>query len=211
VQCCRSGTGGACSSFAEQQWNCADPQCSETVPEGTPQPSYQCAEFVSRTLAASGHINLDPLAPQSQYGSYTWSGTTYDLLWVSSQQGGPLGLEDFLNAMGWQNAGTDPGAVNDCSALMVNGAEGPYSHTCVGVGPNVVDAHNNARHQKPASYYHINAIWNPPGSSLSRVHNATAAASMRALRKYRETPRRHVHMPPEIPAGAVLPNPTPSN
>jgi len=203
VQCCKSGTGGACATFAEQQWNCADPQCSQTVPEGSAQPGYQCAEFVSRTLAAAGHINLDPLAAQSAYGSYQWNGQTYDLLWVSSQQGGPLGLEDFLKVIGWQNVGADPGSVVDCSALMVNGAEGAYSHTCVGVGPDVVDAHNMARHQKSGSFYTINTIWNPP--SWAREHNATAIA------RIRETPRRHIKFPPRTRAGVTPPNPKPSN
>jgi len=171
-----------------------------TVSEGQAQPQYQCAEFVARCLAAAGHINLDPLADQSAYGSYTWNGQTYDLLWVSSQQGGPQGLEDFLRAVGWQNVGADPSSVVDCSALMVNGAHGPYSHTCVGIGSNVVDAHNMARYHKDGGYYHINAIWNPP--SWAPTYNTTYKP---------ETRRRRVKMPPAIPAGSQLPDPKPSN
>jgi hypothetical protein len=148
--CCTSGGGGgggSCQNFADDQWfylqasvyvfcvfflpllfrNCADPSCSSTVPAGSGQPNYECAEFVSRSLASgiipllflllsslhvvsvyflAGYVpNLGPLDPQANYGSYSYNGQTYDLLWTSSQSGGPLGVEDFLQASGWSSGG----------------------------------------------------------------------------------------------------------
>jgi len=45
---------------------------------------------------------------------------------------------------------------------MVDGSEGAYSHTVVGIATEVVDAHNVARYQVSASFYNINDVWNPP-------------------------------------------------
>jgi len=173
VQCCSSGgptppppppTPGQCSTFANAEWNCADPQCSSTVCTGCGQPNYECAEFVARSLASGGLIPLGPYDSQSEYGSFPSGGNTYDLLWVSSKNGGILGLDDYLNSTGWNAEGTDPSTVNDCSALMVVGSEGDYSHTVVGVAPQIVDAHNVARYQVQPSFYNIDNIWNPPSN-----------------------------------------------
>jgi hypothetical protein len=43
---------------------------------------------------------LDPLAPQGEYGSFHANGRTYDLLWVSSKNGGITGLDDYLGDSG---------------------------------------------------------------------------------------------------------------
>jgi len=171
IQCC-GGSGpnppppppvnGSCAPFANSQWNCADPSCSSTVGTGDGQPNYQCAEFVSRSLASAGMIPLNPLASQGDYLNFNVNGKTYDLLWVSSKQGGPLGLEDYLRDSGWKSCGASDSCVDDCSALMVVGSEGPYSHTVVGIAPEVCDAHNVARYQVSPSFYNINNVWNPP-------------------------------------------------
>jgi len=155
---------GNCATFANAQWNCADPQCSNTVCTGCGQDNYECAEFVARSLASAGLIPLGPYDSQSDYGSFSSGGNTYDLLWVSSKNGGILGLDDYLNSTGWNSAGSDPSNVDDCSALMVVGSEGDYSHTVVGVSPQVVDAHNVARYQVAASFYSIDNVWNPPSN-----------------------------------------------
>lgn len=90
-------------SYADGEWNCADPACDERVNEGDSQPNYECAEFVSRCLAAGGYIpNLSQNDSQSAYYNYQYQGTNYDLLWVSSVQGQPLGLEDLLQVLGWK-------------------------------------------------------------------------------------------------------------
>jgi len=125
---------------------------------------------VSRTLASAGLIPLDPYEAQSHYGSFSANGNTYDLLWVSSRQGGGiLGLEDYLKDSGWTECGASASCVSECSALMVTGSEGAYSHTCVGIADQVVDAHNVARYQVAASFYHINDVWNPPGNVFEIV------------------------------------------
>jgi hypothetical protein len=168
------------------------------VPSGSGQPGYQCAEFVSRSLAAAGYIGLSPTAPQGAYGSHAYGGRTYDLLWVSSKQGGPLGLEDFLRARGWHNVGANPNAVTECSAVMTYGSHGAYSHTVVGISAGTVDAHNNARYHASAGMYNINAVYQPPGSlgvnvtepidTTTEEHNLDDLESRAAFRrKYSDT------------------------
>jgi hypothetical protein len=107
-------------------------------------------------------IPLSPVASQASYGSFHAHGKTYDLLWVSSKQGGPLGLDDYLKDSGWHNCGAADTCVDDCSALMVVGSDGPYSHAVVGVGPSLIDAHNVALYHVATSFYHIDNVWNPP-------------------------------------------------
>jgi len=157
VLCCE-GT----PAFADRYWDCANVNCSSTVPAGSGQPNYECAEFVSRSLAAQKHIpNIGAFAAQSSYGNYNYGGHTYDLLWVSSKEGGPLGLGDLLLALKWTSAGTGA-AVHAASAVFCNGANGAYGHVAVGVGSNLIDAHNNARFHEPPSYYTVDAIYQPP-------------------------------------------------
>jgi len=67
-----------------------------------------------------------------------------------------------LIVLGWKNVGTNPSLIVPGSAVMCVGAEGAYSHVAVGIGKNMVDAHNNARFHEPGSFYQINAIYNPP-------------------------------------------------
>jgi len=93
----------------------------------------------------------------------------YDLLWVSSKNGGIIGLEDYLRDSGWTACGTSNSCVDDCSALMVDGSDGAYSHTVVGIAPQIVDAHNVARYQVSSSFYRINDVWNPPANVFEIV------------------------------------------
>jgi hypothetical protein len=149
--------------FGDRNWDCANINCSSTVSAGSGQPNYECAEFVARALAAGGLIpNIGAYAPQSDYGNYVYAGTKYDLLWVSSKQGGPLGLGDCLLKMGWINEGANGGAVKIGSYVACDGSNGAYSHVALGVGNQLLDAHNNARYHVGSSYYTINAVYNPP-------------------------------------------------
>ncbi len=71
-------------------WNCANVACTSTVSSGSSQSSYECAEFVARSLAAGGYISgLTGLEAQSKYDPYVYGGNSYDLLWVSSKQALP--------------------------------------------------------------------------------------------------------------------------
>jgi len=149
--------------FGDRNWDCANPNCSQTVASGSGQPNYECAEFVARALAAGGLIpNIGAYASQSAYGNYNYGGVVYDLLWVSSKQGGPLGLGDCLLKMGWINAGASGSAVKDGSYVACDGSNGAYSHVALGIGAQLLDAHNNARYHVGSSYYTINAVYNPP-------------------------------------------------
>jgi len=95
-------------------------------------------------LIYGGYITGLPWnAPQSELGAVKHGGSTYDLLWVSSKEGGPLGLEDLLVALGWH----DVGSINEATAVFVTGSSGPFSHTGIGVGPGSIDAHNAAAYQ----------------------------------------------------------------
>jgi hypothetical protein len=149
--------------FGDRNWDCGDVNCSQVVANGAGQPNYECAEFVARGLAAGGLIpNLAYNSPQSDYGNYNYNGVKYDLLWVSSKQGGPLGLGDCLLKMGWTSAGASASAIKIGSYVAVDGSDGPYSHVALGVGSNLLDAHNNARYHVAGSYYTINAVYNKP-------------------------------------------------
>jgi len=190
IQCC-GGSGpnpppppanGSCAPFADSQWNCATPSCTSHVGTGSGQPNYQCAEFAARSLASAGMIPISPLASQNDYLSFSVGGNTYDLLWVSSKQGGPLGLDDYLRYSGWQSCSSDS-CVDDCSALIVVGAEGAYSHAVIGIGPQLCDAHNVARYHVPPSFYQIDIVWNPPLD----VYETVARQRMEiALSKYNQ-------------------------
>jgi len=152
-------------AFADKNWDCADVNCDSTVNAGDGQPNYQCAEFVARSLVAGGAISgLGAYDSQSSYQYYQWTdGNTYNLLWVSSQQGGSLGLEDLLQAMGWSNTGRDCSIILPGYVIISTGADGPHSHTFVGVGSELIDAHNNARyHVNSCHMGTINAIYQPP-------------------------------------------------
>jgi hypothetical protein len=148
--------------FADREWDCANADCTSIVSDGSAQPNYECAEFVSRSLAASGYLpGLGSFASQSAYGSWSYGGKVYDLLWVSDKQGGPLGLREALIALGWTSVSSS--SIKIGSAVFVDGSDGAYSHVAIGVGTNLCDAHNNARyHVTCSSYYTINEIRNPP-------------------------------------------------
>jgi lysozyme len=49
--------------------------------------------------------------------------------------------------------------------LIAVGADGPDSHTAVGVGNNLLDAHNNAQFHVASNFYTADAIYQPPGLS----------------------------------------------
>jgi len=159
--------GALVTSFADSHWNCVDAACSSRVSAGTFQDNYECAEFVSRSLAAAGVFpGLTAASSQSAFLNYKYTdGKHYDLLWVSSVQGGPLGMEDLLKVMGWKSVGTDCSGVQAGYVGICTGSDGPHSHTWVGVGPNLADAHNSARFHVPCSFYPNNVIYAPPGGS----------------------------------------------
>jgi len=149
-------------AFANKNWDCADISCSKTVTAGQGQPNYECAEFVARSLAAGGFVpNLHPLDSQDSYLNYKYDGVVYDLLWVSKKQGGPLGLEDFLLKLGWKT--TNNTNVEAGYPLMLVGSGGPFSHTAIGVGAGLTNAHNVAHYHVPLSAYEgVNLIYVPP-------------------------------------------------
>lgn len=152
--------------FAEDNWNCATASCGSRVKAGTYQPSYQCAEFVSRSLAAGGWIpGIGPHDSQNAYYTYSHNGKHYDLLWVSNVQGGPLGLEDLLKVLGWKNVGKAYSSCHAASVVICQGAEGPHSHVAIGIADDLTDAHNMARYHAPLrAYLGIDAIYHPPGT-----------------------------------------------
>jgi len=152
-----NANGKTCAAFADANYLCSSAACTQKVAAGSGQPNYQCAEFVARTLASTGKISgLTSGSEQSAYGSYSFNSKVYDLLWTSHRTGGPLGLEDYLIAAGWKSGGS----VSDCSVVFVNGSGGAWGHVAVGVGNNLLDAHNNARLHVATSYYTVNAVYN---------------------------------------------------
>jgi len=147
--------------FANNNWNCADPACDQTVPVGSGQPNYGCAEFVARCIAYGGYFpGLAATAPQGNYYSYAYGGNTYDLCLCSS-------LSDALGALGFSKLAAAYSSVDAGVATFGDGGDGYFSHAVIGVAPQVVDAHNNARLQIGVSddlFNGVDGAWGLPGS-----------------------------------------------
>jgi len=140
--------------FANANWNCANVACTSRVAAGSGQPGYECAEFVSRSLAYGSYIaGLSSTASQATYGS--WKG--YNLLLCTS-------LSSFLGSIGFKKQANAQTSVHPATAIFGDGGEGSFSHACIGVGTGTVDCHNNARNGNTASgimYKGIDAVWSP--------------------------------------------------
>jgi len=160
--------------FADANWDCADPACSSTVPSGSGQPDYGCAEFVARSLAAGGFIpGLGPLDSQSAFGGWSYDGNTYDLLYCSN-------LSDALSVLGFSKMPNQASSVTAGCGAFGDGGDGYFSHAVIGVAPGVDDAHNNARFHWQVSgslYNGIDAVWCPPGSPSSGTTGGTTTTS----------------------------------
>lgn len=169
-KCCLPATTGvttssnklAVASYADSHWNCANPTCSgaKTV-VGNAQPDFQCAEFVSRALAAGGFISgLNADSSASSYGSYSYGNVIYNLRWTSSKYQGTKGLEDFLKATGWTSVASISANVHAATVVFTTNGNGQaYGHVVVGVGENLIDAHNMARFHVNLGFYTVNAIY----------------------------------------------------
>jgi hypothetical protein len=144
----------AAVTYADAHWNCTTAACTARVPAGSAQPNFQCAEFVSRSLAAEGKVpGLTSNSAQSAYGSYrAKNGQTYDLLWVGvdangyNDEGIP-GLYQYLtqNGVGTNIGNTPSKAVPGDVTFHFEG----QGHTglLVQTGSNpLADFHNNARY-----------------------------------------------------------------
>jgi len=148
------GNPGDTAYFANSQWDCANPTCSQRVPAGSGQPGYECAEFAARSLAYGGYIpGLTSGAPQGSYGNYKG----HNLLLTT-------GLADCLAGLGFRKLPNSGSSVSAAVAVFGNAGDGTFSHACIGVGNNLIDCHNNARYQYPVSsimYLGIDAVYGP--------------------------------------------------
>ena len=143
----------AAVAFADANWNCATAACTSRVPAGSSQPSYQCAEFVSRSLAAEGKIpGLGSHSAQSAFGNYhARNGKTYDLLWVGvdasgyNDEGIP-GLYQYLTQNGvGTNIGNAPTRAAPGDVTFHFEGQG-HTGLLVQAGSNALaNFHNNAR------------------------------------------------------------------
>ncbi len=143
----------AAVSYADSHWNCATAACTSRVSAGTPQPNFQCAEFVARSLAAVGKVpGLNSNSPQSAYGSYhARNGRTYDLLWTgvdasgTNDEGIP-GLYQYLTENGvGVNIGNSPSRATPGDVTFHFEGQG-HTGLLVQAGSNAIaDFHNNAR------------------------------------------------------------------
>lgn len=160
--------------FANKNWDCADVSCSQTVPAGTGQPGYACAEFVARSLCNGGYIpNIGPYDPQSSYLSYSYNGASYDLCYTTY-------LSNALGALGFAQEAASASSVSAGCAAFGDGGDGYFSHVVIGVGSGICDAHNNARYQVQVSwdlYQGVNAVWCPAGSSSSGTSSGSGPSS----------------------------------
>jgi hypothetical protein len=143
------------ATFANNNWNCLTAACTRRVKAGQAQPNYECAEFVSRSLAFAGFIpRLGSTSSQSAYGKYKFKGKTYDLLLITPTAGLHT-LADFLLASGdATNIGHNltKAVAGD---VVVFDTHGIPEHTVLIVARGKttaaikVDSHNNARHNLP--------------------------------------------------------------
>lgn len=170
----------AAVAYADSHWNCATAACTSRVASGSGQPSFQCAEFVARSLAAEGKVpGLTSSSSQSAYGSYhARNGKTYDLLWVGvdasgyNDEGIP-GLYQYLtqNGVGTNIGNTPSRAVPGDVTFHFEG----QGHTglLVQTGSNpLADFHNNARYHVPYTEGYSTIIVHI-GGSVSPVCPAT--------------------------------------
>ncbi len=138
--------------YADTHWNCADPSCSSTVTAGSPQPNFQCAEFVARDLSTEGLIpGLNSNSPQSAYQYYRASnGLEYNLLWVgwtsASGYNTIRGLYQYLTETGiGSDIGNAPSQAVPGDVTIYHEGAG-HTALLVQTGSNaLVDAHNYAR------------------------------------------------------------------
>jgi hypothetical protein len=144
----------AAVAYADSHWNCATAACTSRVPAGATQNSFQCAEFVARSLAAEGKVpGLTSNSPQSAYGSYrARNGLTYDLLWVGVNasgynDGGIRGLYQYLTQNGvGTNIGNAPSRAAPGDVTFHFEGQG-HTGLLVQTGSNpLADFHNNARY-----------------------------------------------------------------
>jgi len=167
------GDVNAVVDFADNNWNCADPACDQTVPAGTGQPGYACAEFTARSLAAGGYIpGLSPSDDQSAYISYSYGGNTYSLIDCS-------GLSPALTAIGFSSESNDPSSVVAGCAAFGDGGDGYFSHAVIGVGNGIDDAHNNARYHYPVAdslYGGIDAVQCPNGAGTASSSSSSSGS-----------------------------------
>jgi hypothetical protein len=142
-------------AFANANWACTTAACTSKVGQGALQPSYQCAEFAARSLAASGYIpGLSTKSSQSAYGDYKpGNGKTYDLLAITPSVATPKGtLANFLTTYGYfKNMGesmsnAEPG---DLVVMGNNAHVVVIISTSRTIASTHVDAHNAARYNVP--------------------------------------------------------------
>lgn len=150
--------------YADEYWDCTDMYCTEArVIAGSPQRNFMCAEFVSRALVAAGYITgLDIFSPGSAYDNYEYMGIKYAMRYVSSKQHGPLGLEDYLIARGWKTSKNADANIHAGTVMITPGDDSIYGHVVIGVGENLINAHNNARYHVNRNFYKVTLIYNQP-------------------------------------------------
>lgn len=165
--------GSPTIQYADSHWNCTDAACTSTVSSGEPQPNFECAEFVARSLAAEGLVpGLSPSSSQAAYYSYTaLNGLTYDLNLITPTSG----LRTLYNYLIDTGLGTDVGNNLNQAApgdvVVYYDGNHTAQHTTLLVlvdaanpSNSLIDAHNNA-------HYHYSFASEAGGfASLTIVH-----------------------------------------
>ncbi|MGO8948133.1 MAG: hypothetical protein ACLQUY_10815 [Ktedonobacterales bacterium] len=155
-------------TFANNNWNCVTAACTSTVNAGAAQNDYQCAEFVSRSLAFAEYVpGLGSLSAQSAYKNYNphlGNGRIYDLLAITPEISPTgYGLQEYLLNSGFgTKIGTNlsEAVTGDVVVFLgpVKGVSGIVpAHTGIIVvkgsstSTTLLDLHNNARYKYPLS------------------------------------------------------------
>ena len=186
----------AAVAYADSHWNCATAACTSRVPAGSAQPNFQCAEFVSRSLAAEGKVpGLSSGSSQSAFGSYhAKNGKTYDLLWVGVNasgynDGGILGLYQYLTQNGvGTNIGNSPSKAAPGDVTFHFEGQG-HTGLLVQAGSNALaDFHNNARYHifytegYSTIIVHIGGkVTPPPPTCPATIQNGSTGSLVKTL------------------------------
>lgn len=180
-------------AFAESQWNWwtvtapQQPDGSPVTP-GTLQPDYECAEFVTRCLAAGGAVsNMQATGTaQSALSAWVLAGTAYNLLATGHYGAAPYnGLYEFMAAQGYWTFTNNPdvSTAQPGDVLWYHGEDGSgavsdHGHVVlvstgqVGAVLPLTDSHNEAEHGLA-----VNGYWaggSPDTCQLLAHWNGTA-------------------------------------
>jgi hypothetical protein len=161
---CNPFNPAAAVTYANDHWNWwaynskNDPDTGKPVPAGSPQPNFQCAEFVARALIVGNYIpglNANTSTQNDLFNYRPGDGNTYNLLEVTNLVPPKLTLEAYLATFVATSIGKDLTKATPGDVVIFKDSNGTPRHMAIIVqagsseSTTLVDAHNNAAHSVP--------------------------------------------------------------